>query len=132
MLRKFLRSKIHRATVTQTDPDYVGSITIDAKLLAAAGMAPNEAVLVADIDTGVRFETYIFEGAAGSGIIGINGAAAKLCNLGDKVIIMSFGYLTDAPEIDHHASVIVVDEANAITDHLDYPSVLSGAVHTSG
>ncbi|MHC4995854.1 MAG: aspartate 1-decarboxylase, partial [Planctomycetota bacterium] len=76
MFCKVLRAKIHRATITQTDPEYVGSITIDEDLLVATGIKPNEVVLIADVDNGARFETYVVKGEAGSGIIGINGAAA--------------------------------------------------------
>ena len=87
MLRKMMLSKIHRATVTRCDVDYVGSITIDADLLVAAGMRPNESVWVLDIDNAQRFETYIIRGAPGSGVIEVNGAAAKLTEVGHKVII---------------------------------------------
>ena len=83
MFVKVLKSKIHGATVTQTDPDYVGSITIDEDLLRASGIRPNEVVLIADGDNGQRFETYVIKGPAGSGVIGINGAASRLVERGD-------------------------------------------------
>lgn len=127
MLRTMLSGKIHRATITQCDPDYVGSITIDADLLEAAGMLPNERVLVADIDNAVRFETYIILGERGSGVIGINGAAAHLVAVGQKVIIMSFGQYQDAELTDHEARVVVADERNRIAQTLAYSSRLPEA-----
>ena len=93
MFVKVLKSKIHGATVTQTDPDYVGSITIDEDLLRASGIRPNEVVLIADGDNGQRFETYVIKGPAGSGVIGINGAASRLVERGHKVIIFSHLHL---------------------------------------
>ncbi len=125
MLRKMMRAKIHRVTVTECDPDYVGSITIDEDLLQAAGIRPNEAVLVLDIDNAARFETYVIRGQRGSGVIGINGAAAKLVKPGHKVIVVCFGML-EAQELDHHvAKVVVADDRNGISDVLHYSSVLS-------
>lgn len=125
MLRKLLHAKIHRAVVTHCNLDYVGSITIDATLLGAVGMAPNEAVLVADCDNGNRFETYIFEGEPGSGVIGVNGAAAHLTAPGHRLIICCFAQL-QADEIDRHqAKVVVVDEHNRIAQMLSYPSRLT-------
>ncbi|MEX2673216.1 MAG: aspartate 1-decarboxylase [Phycisphaeraceae bacterium] len=124
MFCKVLRAKIHRATVTETDPDYVGSITIDEDLLRATGIKPNEVVLIADCENGARFETYVVKGKAGSGIIGINGAAARLVNMGDKVII--FAHLLMHPDQvdDHYANVVLVGEDNQITRQLQYPSTL--------
>lgn len=122
MLRKLLRAKIHRATVTQCDPDYVGSITIDADLLTASGIRPNEAVLVLDIDNAARFETYVIRGEPGSGIIGINGAAAKLVEPGHKVIIVCFGYLMSDKVDDHVATIVLANEKNAVADVLHYDS----------
>src|SRR5437868_14784082 len=90
MLIKILKAKIHRATVTHTDLNYHGSITIDADLLRASGLLPNEAVIIADCENGNRFETYVIIGKAGSGIIGINGAAARLTQVGNRIIVMSF------------------------------------------
>lgn len=120
MQRKMLVGKIHRATVTQTDRDYVGSITIDADLLAASGIMPNESVLVADIDNGARLETYVIEGARGSGVIGMNGAAANLINRGDKVIIIAFAWLDSSELAGHHAKVVVVDDNNRISRQMMY------------
>ena len=94
MLREVLFAKIHRATVTDCNVDYMGSITIDPLLLEATGMVVNEKVLVADCDNGQRFETYIFLGERGSGEIKVNGAAARRTGVGHKVLIMSFCQLT--------------------------------------
>jgi aspartate 1-decarboxylase len=122
MLRKMMLSKIHRATVTRCDPDYVGSITIDADLLVAAGMRPNEAVWVLDIDNAQRFETYIIRGAPGSGAIEINGAAAKLTEVGHKVIILTYGLLTPEECDGHEANVVIADENNRVEQLLRYHS----------
>ena len=124
MLRKMLLGKIHRATITQCDVDYVGSITIDADLLEAAGILPNEAVMVLDIDNAARFETYVIAGPRGSGVIGVNGAAAKLVNPGHKVIILNYGLLNPRELIDHDAAVILCDDTNGIAERLSYPSTL--------
>ena len=124
MLRKMLRGKIHRATVTQCDPDYVGSITIDADLLRAADIRPNEAVHVLDIDNAARFETYVIRGEPGSGIIGINGAAAKLVSPGHKVIIVCYGLLDERFIDQHEARIVLVGEDNRITQQLGYASLI--------
>ena len=115
-MRWMLRSKIHRATVTETRLDYEGSITIDESLMEKAGMWSGEKVLIANVNNGNRFDTYILPGKRDSGIIAINGAAAHLCNEGDKVIIMGFE-LTDEPI---GAKVILVDEKNRISRELVY------------
>ena len=115
-MRSMLRSKIHRATVTELRLDYEGSITIDQTLLDKAGIWVGEKVLIADVNNGSRFETYIISGERDSGIIAINGAAAPLCNEGDKVIIMGFE-LTDEPI---HANVVLVDSDNKIVIELTY------------
>ena len=114
MLRKVLRAKIHRATVTQADPDYIGSITIDRDLLDAVDLVAGECVLVADIDNSNRFETYVFEGERGSGVICLNGAAAGLVSVGDKIIIIAFGYVEDEEVGSVAPRVILVDEQNRI------------------
>ena len=111
-----LRSKIHRATVTETRLDYEGSITIDQDLVDGCGMWIGEKVTIADVDNGNRFETYILPGKRGSGIIAINGAAAHLCNEGDKVIIMGYE-LTDEPI---QAKVLLVDSDNRVARELVY------------
>ena len=115
-MRWMLRSKIHRATVTETRLDYEGSITIDQDLVEGCGMWVGEKVTIADVDNGNRFETYILPGKRGSGIIAINGAAAHLCNEGDKVIIMGYE-LTDEPI---QAKVLLVDTENRVTRELVY------------
>ena len=89
MTLEMLKSKIHRATVTQAELNYVGSITIDESLMEAAGIIEYEKVQIADVDNGARFETYVIAGETGSGIICLNGAAARMVSTGDKVIIMS-------------------------------------------
>jgi aspartate 1-decarboxylase len=90
ILTKLLKAKIHQAVVTQTDLNYHGSITIDTDLLRATGLRPNEAVLIADCENGNRFTTYIIPGPAGSGIMGVNGAAARLTAVGNRIIVMAF------------------------------------------
>src|ERR1700716_4289447 len=95
MYRTMLKSKIHRATVTQADVHYVGSVTIDRDLMDQADLLPGEQVAVVDVTNGARLETYVIPGAPGSGIIGINGAAAHLIHPGDLVILISYGLLDD-------------------------------------
>lgn len=120
MLTKLLKAKIHRATVTFTDVDYHGSITIDPLLLEASGMLVNEAVLIADCDNGNRFETYIIPGEPGSGVIGINGAAARLTAVGHKVIILTFGQFEPAEAAEHRSRVVLVDEKNRATEVIEH------------
>ena len=116
MLRTLLGGKIHRATVTQADLHYVGSITIDRALMDAAGLVEGEQVQVVDIDNGARLTTYVIEGARDSGVIGINGAAARLVAPGDLVIIMSFNLVEDAEVAGHRSRVVHVDRQNRIVD----------------
>lgn len=113
-MRSLLRSKIHLATVTEANVDYIGSITIDKNLIEAVGLWVGEKVLVVSATTGARLETYVIEGEAGSGIIGINGAAAHLINAGEKVIIMGFE-LTEKPV---NPQVILCDKDNGIAEFL--------------
>lgn len=115
-----LKSKIHRAVVTQADLDYVGSITIDTELLEASGIVEYEKVEIADIDNGNRFETYAIAGEAGSGIICLNGAAARLVDVGDKIIIMAYATMTPEEAKEHKPTVIFVDEQNAIVRKANY------------
>lgn len=122
MLIKLLRAKIHNATVTQTDVNYHGSITIDADLMRACGLLPNEAVVVADCENGSRFETYVIVGPAGSGVIGINGAAARLSKVGNRVIIMSFSMLTPEEAATHIARVVIADKNNRAAETLVHGS----------
>jgi L-aspartate-alpha-decarboxylase len=116
MQRVLLGGKIHRATVTQADLHYVGSITIDRTLLEAADIVENEQVHVVDIDNGARLTTYVIEGPADSGIIGINGAAARLVSPGDKVIIMSFKQVNEDEVKSHVPRVVHVDAQNRIIE----------------
>ena len=117
MFVKILKSKLHRATVTQTQLHYPGSIEIDQALLDAAGILPYESVLVADLNNGNRFETYVVPGKAGSGRIVVLGAAAKLADQGDIVIIMAFAYCTPQEAAEFEPKVVVVDGANKIVRH---------------
>jgi aspartate 1-decarboxylase len=122
MLTKLLKAKIHRATVTFTDVNYHGSITIDTDLLKATGLLPNEAVVVADCETGSRFETYIIPGKAGSGVIAVNGAAARLTQVGHKVIVLSY-VLAEPQEIEgHKARVVILDEKNRVIEKIEHKS----------
>jgi len=130
MLRKVLHGKIHRAIVTHCDIDYVGSLTVDAELLQATGIAPSESVLVADCDNGNRFETYIFEGEPGSGVIGVNGAAARLVDPGHKLIVCAFAQVDEAELETHEARVIVVDDHNRIAQRLTYTTRLAQPVES--
>ena len=115
-----LKAKIHRAVVTQADLDYVGSITIDSRLLHEAGILEYEKVEIADIDNGNRFETYAIAGEEGSGIICLNGAAAKCVNVGDKVIIMAYAHMTPEEAKTHKPTVLFVDENNQIVRKANY------------
>jgi len=114
MFRTMLKSKIHRATVTQADLHYVGSVTVDADLLEAADLLPGEQVVIVDLNNGSRLETYTIVGPRGSGIIGINGAAARLVQTGDLVIIISYATMTDAEARDYKPRIVHVDEHNGI------------------
>ncbi len=114
MLRTMMKSKIHRATVTQADLHYVGSVTIDADLMEAADLLPNEQVAIVDISNGARLETYTIAGPRGSGMIGINGAAARLVAPGDLVIIISYAQMQDAEARDHQPRIVHVDADNRI------------------
>jgi aspartate 1-decarboxylase len=114
MFRTMFKSKIHRATVTQADLHYVGSITVDEDLMDAADLLPGEQVQVVDIDNGARMETYLIAGPRGSGVIGLNGAAARLVQPGDLVIIMSYAVMTDAEVRAFRPKVVHVDRGNRI------------------
>ena len=114
MMRIMMKSKIHRATVTQADLDYVGSVTLDAALMEAADLLEGEQVAIVDITNGARIETYVIPGEPGSGVIGINGAAAHLVHPGDLVIIMSYAVLSDTEARALEPRVVHVDEKNRI------------------
>ena len=120
MFRPLLGGKIHRATVTEADLNYVGSITIDEDLLDAAGICVNEKVAIVNNNNGERFETYTIAGKRGSGVVCLNGAAARLVQKGDIVIIMSYVMLSE-PEIQtHQPKVVLVDGENKIRDIISY------------
>jgi len=114
VMRMMLKSKIHRATVTQADLHYVGSIAIDSALMEAADLIEGEQVVIADITNGARLETYVIPAPRGSGMIGINGAAAHLVDAGDLVIIMSYAMLEDSEARALKPRVVHVDDRNRI------------------
>jgi aspartate 1-decarboxylase len=122
MFRTMLKSKIHRATVTQADLHYVGSVTIDEDLIDAADLLPGEQVAIVDISNGARLETYVIPGPRGSGVIGINGAAARLVHEGDLVIIISYAVMSDAEARTQKPRVVFVDAENRITGTGDDPA----------
>ena len=110
-----LKSKIHRATVTQAELNYIGSITVDSELMEAAALIEYERVQVADIDNGKRLETYVIAGDPGSGVICLNGAAARYVSTGDRVIIMSYAQMTPEEVKENPPKVVFVDMDNKIT-----------------
>ena len=114
MLLTMLKGKIHRAVVTEANLHYVGSITIDAGLMEAAGLLNYEQVAVVDVDNGNRLETYVIPGPRGSGVICLNGAAARLVSVGDKVIIMAYCQMDAREAATHQPKVVFVDEKNAV------------------
>jgi aspartate 1-decarboxylase len=114
MIRTMMKSKIHRATVTQADLHYVGSVTVDQDLLDAANLLPGELVHIVDIDNGARLETYTIAGERGSGVIGINGAAARLVHPGDLVILIAYAQMEDAEAREFRPDVVFVDADNRI------------------
>jgi aspartate 1-decarboxylase len=114
MQRQMLKSKIHRATITDCDLHYAGSITIDSDLMRAADLLPNELVHVLDIDNGERFETYVIEGRPGSGDVQVNGAAARLVQRGDLVIIVSYALFDEDELREHRPRVVHVDAHNSV------------------
>ena len=124
MQRQMLKSKIHRATVTDCDVDYIGSITVDTELMAAADLITNEQVHVWDIENGARFVTYVIDGEPGSGTIQVNGAAAHLTAPGHKVIVASFGAYDEADLERYAPTVVHVDEDNRAIAVDDRPEVL--------
>jgi aspartate 1-decarboxylase len=127
MYRTMLKSKLHRATVTQANLHYVGSITIDADLMDAADLLPGEQVAVVDVTNGARLETYVIGGERGSGVIGINGAAAHLVHAGDLVIIISYAALPDAEAKAYEPKVVFVDAQNRMlhqSENLAYPGIV--------
>ena len=114
MLRTMLKSKIHRATVTMADLHYVGSVTVDEDLLDAADLLPGEQVHIVDVTNGARLETYTIAGPRGSGVIGINGAAARLVHPGDVVILIAYGQMETAEARELQPHVVFVDADNKV------------------
>jgi aspartate 1-decarboxylase len=129
MLRKVLHSKIHMATTTAANPEYQGSITIDADLLAQTGLRVNDAVLVANCRNGARFETYVFRGEPGSGAIEVNGAAAHLVEPRDRLIVLHFALVDDAEYARHRPRVLLMNDDNTVREVMRYePSDLGPGV----
>ena len=122
MLRTMLKSKVHRATVTDANLHYVGSVTVDEDLMEAADLLPGEQVAIVDVTNGARLETYVITGARGSGVLGINGAAAHLVSPGDLVILIAYGQMEDAEAREYRPRVVFVDEANRPVDLGDDPT----------
>ncbi|GAB7387555.1 aspartate 1-decarboxylase [Bacillaceae bacterium] len=118
MFRTMMKAKIHQATVTEANLHYVGSVTIDSAILEAVDILPHEKVQVLNINNGARFETYVIAGEAGSGVICLNGAAARLVQPGDKVIIISYALVPEERVRDHQPRVAVMDERNRIVQML--------------
>lgn len=115
-----LKSKIHRAVVTQAELNYVGSITVDSELLKAAGILEYELVQIVDIDNGNRFETYTIAGAPGSGVMCLNGAAARQVQVGDRIILMCYASMTPEEAQTHTPKVVFVNDDNSISRITDY------------
>lgn len=118
MQRQMLRAKLHKATITEADLNYEGSLTIDRELLDAVGIVPFERVKVYNINNGERFDTYAIEGKAGSGVIGLNGAAARKGMVGDLIIIVTFGFYSPQDLETYHPTIALLDEKNAIKEML--------------
>jgi aspartate 1-decarboxylase len=116
MLLNLMKAKIHRARVTEANLAYEGSITIDKSLLEASGIYAHEQVHVVNIDNGQRFVTYVIEGKPGSGVMCVNGAAARLVSVGDRIIVISYCLVTKEESRDHRPRVVLVDEKNALKD----------------
>ncbi len=116
MFRTIFKSKIHRATVTEANLNYVGSITIDSELMEAADILPNEKVQIVNNNNGARLETYVIEGEPGSGVICLNGAAARLVQPGDTVIIISYALVSDEEARTLKPKIVFVDENNKIEE----------------
>jgi len=114
MQRHMLKSKIHRATIKQADLNYEGSLTVDKELMDAVDLHPYERVMVYNINNGERFDTYAIEGKAGSGVIGLNGAAARKGMIGDQIIIVSYAFFTEDELIDYSPKIILLNKSNQI------------------
>ncbi len=120
MTVEMLKGKIHRATVVQAELDYVGSITVDQDLLDAAGILEYEKVQIVDVNNGGRFETYTIAGERGSGMICLNGAAARCVSTGDKIIIMAYAQLNPEELTEYHPNVVFVDDENRVVRKTTY------------
>ncbi|MBS4194477.1 aspartate 1-decarboxylase [Lederbergia citri] len=120
MFRTMMNGKIHRATVTEANLNYVGSITIDGDILEKVGMVPNEKVQIVNNNNGARFETYIIEGEKGSGVICVNGAAARLVQPGDIVIIISYALVPEEKVHSHQPKIALMTKDNKIKDMIHY------------
>lgn len=120
MTVEMLKGKIHRATVVQAELDYVGSITVDQDLLDAAGILEYEKVQIVDVNNGGRFETYTIAGERGSGMICLNGAAARCVSTGDKIIIMAYAQLNPEELTEYHPNVVFVDDQNRVVRKTTY------------
>jgi len=126
MQLKLLKSKLHLAAVTGSDLHYHGSLTVDPDLMEAVGLLPYEAILVSNVATGQRAETYTLAGVRGAGQIELNGAMARLGAVGDRVIVMAFALLDPAEARHHRPRVVALDERNRIVEHLDYAALADG------
>ncbi len=114
MQRHILKSKIHRATITEADLNYEGSLTIDKELLNAVDIHPYERVMIYNINNGERFETYAIEGEPGSGVIGLNGAAARKGMIGDQIIIVSYAFFSEDELSDYSPKIVLLNESNKV------------------
>jgi aspartate 1-decarboxylase len=133
VFRTMLKSKIHRATVTHANLHYVGSVTVDEDLMEAADLLPGEQVAIVDIDNGARLETYVIPGERGSGVIGINGAAARLVHEGDLVIVISYAIMSDEDARSRRPRVVFVNRDNRVVGTGDDPAeALAGSGTTRG
>jgi aspartate 1-decarboxylase len=133
MLRTMLKSKIHRATVTQADLNHVGSVTVDPELMDAADLLAGERVSIVDVTNGARLETYVIAGERGSGVLGINGAAAHRVHPGDVVVLVAYGQLDSAEAAAFEPRVVFVDEHNRVVESGSDPAhVPAGSGLVSG
>ena len=114
MLVEYLKSKIHRATITNTELNYEGSITLDSKLMEAAGILKNEKVAVFNFQNGKRLETYVIEGEPGTGVVGLNGPAALLCEVGQQIVVVSYALMNPQEAKQHKPNIVCVNEKNDI------------------
>lgn len=123
MRLKVLKSKLHRATVTRADLHYHGSLTIDPVLMEAVGLYAYEAIIVSNVSTGLRAETYVLPGTRGAGQIELNGAMARLGTVGDEIIVMAFAELTPEEVVGHAPRVVALDAKNRVIERIFYPPV---------